>query len=372
MRSQGRAIHLPLPVTEPIGLYRMIDANANRVREALRVLEDIARFAFDDGPLSRELKEFRHEFQGSLTGLDSARLLAARDTSGDVGTKIATDREMVRADTRAIAGAACGRLTEAMRSLEEAAKGVGAPDVSVRIESLRYRAYELERRVMLALPAGKGRQWGLCVLLTESLCTHLPWLEVACQAAAAGAACIQLREPELGDRELLSRAERLREALPRACDLIVNNRPDIAVLSGAQGVHLGQTDTPLERVREVVGSLLVGASTSCMEEARRAALGGADYCGVGPMFATATKRKDRIAGPEYLREYLREPATASRPHLAIGGINLETIGELVQAGCRGIAVSSAVCGARKPGDVCRALMESLNSVTEGRPPARIP
>ena len=106
-------------------------------------------------------------------------------------------------------------------------------------------------------------------------------------------------------------------------------------------------------------SLLVGVSTTNMPQARQAAREGADICGAGPMFPTTTKHKPDLAGPAYLREYLADEQTARVPHLAIGGITPATIGQLVAAGCRGIAVSSAVCGADDPESVCQELTRCL-------------
>ena len=111
--------------------------------------------------------------------------------------------------------------------------------------------------------------------------------------------------------------------------------------------------------------LLIGASTNTLAEAQDAVRNGADLCGVGPMFLTTTKHKPVLAGPAYLREYLADPLTSRVPHLAIGGITPATVRALASAGCRGIAVSSAVCGASEPGEVCRSLLASLPSFTSG-------
>jgi thiamine-phosphate pyrophosphorylase len=176
---------------------------------------------------------------------------------------------------------------------------------------------------------------------------------------------VQLREKALEGGELLARARRLveivrevrgeeRAGLPA---VVVNDRPDVALLAGADGVHLGQTDLPIAEVRRLAGfRLLVGVSTANLEQARAAVRGGADYCGVGPMFATRTKDKPVLSGPEYLRGYVGDPATSLRPHLAIGGITPENVGRLYEVGCRGIAVSAVVCGAEDPAGVCRALL----------------
>jgi thiamine-phosphate pyrophosphorylase len=351
-------------------LHRIIDANANRAREALRVMEDVARFGLDDAPLTEAIKQLRHDLRQALEqpSLDRALLLDARDVEHDEGRSIKTKAELSRAGLRDIAAAACARLTEALRSIEEAAKSTGAD--SSPIEAIRYSAYSLEKALLLALPTGACPQWRLCVLVTESLCRGRPWLGVARAALEGGADCLQLREKELSDSELLDRACRL-VALGREFgrDVVINDRPDIAILAEARGVHVGQDDLPGAEVRRVTGfRLLIGVSTSNLTQARAAARSGADYCGIGPMFATTTKHKPDLAGPQYVREYLADPLTSQRPHLAIGGITPQNAGSLRDAGCRGIAVSSAVCGADDPAATCQSLLTSFaDSAAMARP-----
>lgn len=343
---------------------RILDANANRAREGLRVLEDIARFALDSAELSGELKSLRHELRAGLDALpiDRGVLLASRATETDVGTSIHTVGEYQRDGLPAIAGAAAGRLTESLRSMAEMAKALREPGVAARFEQARYRVYSVEQRLLLAL-GGPRRQWRLCVLITESLCRAMPWDRVAEAAIEGGADCVQLREKSLEGAELLRRARRLR-AITRAggASLVINDRPDIAVMSRADGVHVGQQDLAVKDIRGLAGfTISIGVSTSGMDEARRAAADGADSCGVGPMFPTSTKEKPRLAGPAYLREYLADPSTARIPHLAIGGINAANAGELALAGCLGVAVSSAVCEAQDPAAACREILGAMRA-----------
>ncbi len=338
---------------------RVIDANANRAREALRVMEDCARFVLDDRDLCARLKRSRHDLASALGAL-SGSAIGERDTPGDVGTDVQTEREYSRSSMRDVALAAGKRLSEALRSIEEASKTIDSR-AAERFERLRYEAYDLDRVLVLAMGTGRQAQWRLCVLVTESLCTHHPWLDVARMAIEGGADCIQLREPDLDDRELLERAHRLVDlARPRGCAVVINNRPDIALLAKADGVHVGQGDLRVEDVRRIAGfDLLVGVSTSRIEEAERAMRDGADSCGVGPMFPTTTKHKDRIAGPEYMREYAaHDPSLPA--HLAIGGMTPQNAGEVIDAGAVGIAVSSCVCGAEDPAEAAR----SLHSIVE--------
>lgn len=348
-------------------LHRIIDANANRAREALRVMEDTARFALENAELSAGLKGLRHDLRAALeaAGLDRGLLLASRDTPRDVGTGISTPAEGGRAGLRGSALAAGARLTEALRTIEESVKALGLD--AKTIEGLRYRAYDLERSLGLALGAGTSPQWALCVLVTEALCRHHPWEEVARLAVRGGADCLQLREKTLPDSELLRRARELvRIGRAAGAAVIINDRPDLALLAGADGVHLGQEDLPVEEVRRLAGfRLLVGVSTANTGQALAAVRAGADYCGAGPMFPTSTKDKPVISGPAYLREYLADPILNARPHLAIGGINAENASELAAAGCRGVAVSSAVCAAADPDAACRRLLDALRPTGRG-------
>lgn len=341
-------------------LYRIIDANSNRAREAMRVLEDIARFALNDAALSSAYKSLRHDFQAAIDRIapDRSALIASRDTPGDIGTAITTTSEHVRSDLHALAGANASRLTEALRSIEEAVKLLPGA-TSTAFESLRYRAYEADRCLTARLRAHSRKAPKLCVLITETLC-RLPWIQVVERAIDGGADAIQLREKNLESDELLRRAR----SLARLCDgrgvtCFVNDRPDIALLSGAHGVHVGQTDLPVSAVRELAGSrLIVGVSTGNLIHAERAIADGADLCGVGPMFHTSTKHKPVIAGPEYLREYIER---CPLPHLAIGGVTPENVLQLKAVGCRGIAVSSCVCDSREPEAVCADLLAKLTS-----------
>lgn len=347
-------------------LHRILDANGNRAREALRVLEDISRFGLNDASVSEDLKRLRHtlvEAIGSLTAAsnDPLFLLEARDTPGDIGTSISTSSESFRSDLVHLARANASRLGEALRSMEEAMKALGGQ--SRLIEQARYAGYTIERRLVLALAKPAIPQVRLCVLLTGSMCVP-PWQSVAEASLAGGCNMIQIREKELNDRELLARVRcvmGIRDRLHPSALVIVNDRPDIARLADADGVHLGQGDLSPADARTIVGErALIGVSTGTIEEARAAAAAGADVCGVGPMFATSTKDKPVTQGPAYLSAYLADAEACRVPHLAIGGITPENLSGLVARGCTGIAISSVVCSDRDPDAVCRRLWSVLS------------
>ncbi len=350
-------------------IFRLMDANANRAREAMRVMEDAARFAYDDCVLALGLKALRHDFAGVIDDLERSQgsLALHRDTACDVGTTLTTEREMQRADMGSVITAAGKRLTEAVRSLEEYAKVLhNAPGIAARFEALRYQAYGLEQALLLRATRGKVEQWAVCLLLTRGMC-RLGWREVLEACLEAGVDAVQVREKDLSARSYLAVARETIEACRssmhaagQSVRVIVNDRPDVAMLAGADGVHVGQDDLAVQDVRQLVGhAMLVGVSTSRVAEVEAAVGsggGGADYVGLGPMFATTTKRKDHLVGPGYVTEVVGHERVGSVPHLAIGGIGVANVSEVLQAGARGVAVCGAVCGSDQPGEVMRRLV----------------
>jgi thiamine-phosphate pyrophosphorylase len=167
---------------------------------------------------------------------------------------------------------------------------------------------------------------------------------------------VQLREKQMDDDELIAVA---REAagLCRSAGalLIVNDRPAVAAAAGADGVHVGQEDTPVAEVRALLGEeMLIGLSTHAPEEIDAA--GEADYIGVGPVHATPTKPGRPAVGLELVR-YAAEHA--GKPFFAIGGIDRSTIGAVLDAGATRVAVVRAIAEAADPGTAARGLREAL-------------
>ncbi len=353
------------------GIARILDANANRAREGLRVLEDYARFALSDAPLSEHVKDCRHRLSALCGRLPASELIRARDGNRDVGREISTDSERQRVDAEHVVRAAAARTSEALRCLEEYAKPFVAA-LSAGFERLRYETYDLERRLLVGDARRlRIRDARLHVLLTEAQCRQA-WSDAARAALEGGAGVIQLREKKLSDRELLSRARRLRDMTSKAgALLIVNDRPDIARLADADGVHVGQSDLPVAEARRIVGpDRLVGVSTHDMDQFRSAIEQQPDYIAVGPMFATATKPQAEVAGPALLADAVRLRASGcddagqdrsadapSRntlaprhdpPIVAIGGINADNVAAILIARGARIAVCQAVIASADP------------------------
>lgn len=177
----------------------------------------------------------------------------------------------------------------------------------------------------------------------------------------AGVKVIQLREKNLKPSEVIAFGRFLRAMTSeyRAL-LIVNDDPDLAKLVDADGVHLGQEDRSVVEAREILGPrAVIGLSTHSREQVLAAANSGADYIGVGPIFASSTKSVGRpLLGAQFAGWAARE---SPLPVVAIGGITLENVGEIVAAGCSSVAVVSALNYDPHPAAAARAFLDLLNA-----------
>jgi len=183
--------------------------------------------------------------------------------------------------------------------------------------------------------------------------------EVVALAVEGGATIVQLREKSGSSRQLLSEARRLKELLDRVGrPLVINDRLDIALASGAAGVHLGQDDLSCAEARRIAGpDLWIGVSVATVEEAIAAERDGADYLGVGPIYPTPTKAD---AGPAIGLEGLRQiRAAVHLPLVAIGGIHAGNAAEVIRAGADGVAVVSAIMAADDPRAAAAALLKAV-------------
>jgi thiamine-phosphate pyrophosphorylase len=274
-----------------------------------------------------------------------------------VGTDNKTAAELHREDLAAVIVAAGKRLGESLRTIEEYLKTLD-PSAAGRIEALRYRSYDLELRINRTLrPVDRFAGLRLYVLITESCCKR-PWLEAAEQAILGGADCLQLREKSLDSGAFLQRARPFVELCRKHQVIsIINDRPAIAMLCGADGVHVGQDDLPATEVRKLLGpSRIVGVSTHRIEHARRAVLDGADYIGVGPVFPSGTKPREIQPGLEYAREVVQQIRI---PAVASAGITVENVDKVTATGIRSVAVTAAVVGAEDVRAAARQIKDRL-------------
>jgi thiamine-phosphate pyrophosphorylase len=187
----------------------------------------------------------------------------------------------------------------------------------------------------------------LYVVLDRTAARGRDLVELLALALAGGSRMIQLREKEWPSGRLLPLAEKLRAACAAAgATFIVNDRVDLALAVGADGVHLGQGDLPARAARPLLRpGMILGISTHSVEQARAAQADGADYVAVGSMFATTSKADFQLVGPDLMRKLRGEIRV---PLIGIGGITPDNVSEVIQAGADGVAVISAVCAAPDP------------------------
>lgn len=197
--------------------------------------------------------------------------------------------------------------------------------------------------------------------------------DVVAAALQGGVTCVQLREKQLNTRDFLAQALLLKDLLaPHRIPLVINDRIDIALACHAEGVHLGQSDMPVEQARSLLpASVFIGWSVETMADVARSASLPVDYLGVSPIHETPTKTDTQK--PWGLAGLRRVRAASSLPLVAIGGIHAHNARAVLSAGADGLAVVSALCSAPDPrtaASTLKALIdaESSHQVVERKPP----
>jgi thiamine-phosphate pyrophosphorylase len=335
---------------DPI-VYRILDANLDRAREGLRVVEEWCRFGLQNVSLTQTCKQLRQE----LAYWHRPELRLARDTPEDPGTGLTHWRENDRADVQAVLQANLGRVQEALRVLEEYGK-LYDPEMAAASKQMRYQVYTLESG-LLRWDRFQKLQAAPLYLVTSPAENLLAVVEAALQG---GLGLVQYRDKTAEDSQRLHVAQALRNLCQRYHALfIVNDRVDLALAVEADGVHLGQQDLPIALARRVLGpERIVGRSTTNPAEMARAIAEGADYIGVGPVYETPTKAGKAAAGLEYVRYAVDH---ASVPWYAIGGIDATNLAEVIAAGGQRVAVVRAIMQAPDPAQAVQTLLTQLTT-----------
>jgi thiamine-phosphate pyrophosphorylase len=201
---------------------------------------------------------------------------------------------------------------------------------------------------------------GLYVILDRTVARDRPLEAILEAAIAGGCGMVQLREKDWPAGTLLPLARRLRDRCRGAgVPFIVNDRVDLALAVDADGVHLGQHDLPAAAARPLLrAGMIMGVSTHSVSQARSAQRDGADYVAIGAMYPTGTKPDFELVGPAAVRQ-LRSQVQA--PLIGIGGITVDTVGDVIRAGADGVAVISAVCAAADPEGATRQLVDAIRA-----------
>ena len=186
-------------------------------------------------------------------------------------------------------------------------------------------------------------------------------VDVVRRAVQGGVSVVQIREKEMDAREFVALAQAVKAALaPHGVPLIINDRVDVALAVDAEGVHVGQDDTPAASVRDMIGpDKLLGLSVHTPDDIRRAEALPVDYLGVGPVFPTTTKLDAKP--PLGLEGFAALRALTDLPLAAIGGVDIDNTSDVIRAGADGVAVVSAICSAGSPEQASRDLLAAVRT-----------
>lgn len=254
-------------------------------------------------------------------------------------------------------------ITSLLRSVRAGAWRGRTRTAAVQIYWLIISVHSSREAFMKNFPGQhKTQRIGRLTVITDTvLQSRLSHEELARLAIAGGADTIQFRQKSGPTRSLIETARKIKRMCERAgVTFIVNDRLDVAIASGAHGVHLGQEDFPALLARKIMGKdCIIGGSAATLDEAKKCLSDKVDYIGFGPVFPTSSKAD---AGPVSLLEGLKEAVQkVPLPIVAIGGITAENTLEVMKAGAYGIAVISAVCCQKDPQEATRKLCESIKA-----------
>lgn len=330
-------------------IYRILDANLDRAREGIRIIEEWCRFALNHHEMMGQCKAMRQE----LARWHQEEFRQARDTNQDTGTTLTHPREEKRENITHLLQANLCRIQEALRVLEEYGKLINS-EFAQSMKQMRYQVYILESQLMNKSPVQRLQQSYL-YLVTSPVDNFYEVIELALKG---GLTLVQYRHKDETDNFKLEQAEKLKKLCHQYNALfIVNDRPDIALAVDADGVHLGQTDVPVKTAREILGeNKIIGKSTTNPEEMAEAIKDKVDYIGVGPVYETPTKAGKKAAGLEYVN-YAQKNAPI--PWFAIGGINQTNLTDVLQAGAQRVAVVREIMMASNPQSVTENLLSQL-------------
>ena len=339
---------------EDLRIYQIIDANLDRSREGLRVLEDWARFGLGEEKYVERIKNFRQ-----ILGKNHLEIYKQSRNYIEDKCKGLTHQEQInRKTSEEIISSNSGRVQEALRVIEEFSR-LHNHELSKIASEIRYEIYTIEIDLLSLSKFKKSdkilRDNDLYVITDQK--ENL--LEIIEEILIAGVRIIQYRFKSGADKDHLKEAIQIKNLCKRYNSLfIVNDRLDIALASNADGIHLGQDDLDLKTARKLLGySKIIGISANTEIEISNALKDGCNYIGIGPVFETATKKNKKPIGIEKMKALTKD---LNIPWFAIGGIKSKDISYLKRNGFKKVALVSQLMNSKDPKEDAIMILKDLS------------
>ncbi len=338
---------------EDLRIYQIIDANLDRAREGLRVLEDWARFALGENNCVAKIKNYRQ-----ILGKNHLEVYKqSRNHIEDQCKGLTHQEQNNRRSSDQIISSNAGRVQEALRVIEEFSR-VHNHELSKIASEIRYEIYTLEIDLLSSNKFKKSeeilKENDLYVITDQK--DNL--LEIIEEILIAGVRIIQHRFKTGTDKDHLKEAIQIKNLCKRYNSLfIINDRLDIALASNADGIHLGQDDLDLKTARKLLGySKIIGISANNEVDISNALKDGCNYIGIGPVFETATKKGKKPIGIEKIKTLTKD---VDIPWFAIGGINSKNISYLKSKGFKKVALVSQLMNSEDPREDAIIILKEL-------------
>tara|TARA_B100001989_G_scaffold248783_1_gene222922 strand:- start:9 stop:1064 length:1056 start_codon:yes stop_codon:yes gene_type:complete len=340
--------------TEDLRIFQIIDANLDRAREGLRVLEDWARFGLAENDCVKKIKNFRQ-----ILGKNHLEIYKQSRNYVKDQSKGLTHREQLNRKTpKEIIGSNAGRVQEALRVIEEFSR-IHNHELSRVASEIRYEIYTIEID-LLSISSRKKSEEILkkndLYVITDQKENLLGTIE---EILIAGVKIIQHRFKTGNDKDHLEEAIKIKNLCKRYKSLfIVNDRIDIALASNADGVHLGQDDLDSKTARKLLGySKIIGISANNELDISNALRQGCDYIGIGPVFETSTKKDKKPLGVDRIKTLTKD---LNIPWFAIGGVKANNISYLKTNGLKKVALVSQIMNSEYPKEDAIMILKELS------------
>lgn len=333
-------------------IFMVIDANFNRAREGLRVIEDSLRFVYKNEMFLKEIKEIRHKFSKEfLKFFPSEKIKISRDIKEDIGKEIDYPEKI---NFKKLIETNFLRVEEAIRVLEEYSKIINLSAFKF-FHDIRFKIYEIEKKLMTLISRKRIKVPLLYVILNLRE-EKEEFLNFAENVIKGKPDIIQLRYKGENSKFFLNIAKELKKMVNDEIIYLINDRIDISVLCESDGVHLGKKDIDVDDARRIIPEKIIGVSTENLNDIKILKDKDIDYIAIGSIFKSPTKPEKKPIGTEIIKkakEYL------SIPLIGIGGININNAVDVIRNGADGIAVISAVENSQNPQKVIKKLKEVI-------------